>query len=427
MMDAKEKAYALLREWKGGSYIFGRGVAGELGGLVARYGKRVLLFSSPTYDRQARAAIASMEAAGCEVLGGTYVTGARPNAPYEDVYRMETHILHRHPDVVVQLGAGSSIDACKAAITLASLGDAVTPELPHYFGAGAITGELERTGRKLIPYVAVETCASSGAHLTKYSNTTDMANHQKKLIVDEAVVPLASLFDYDDTVSMPRHVTMDGALDGMAHTFEVFCGAKPAYYERAREIVETAWELILTHAKRALDTPGDREAREALGLATDLGGYAIMLGGTSGAHLTSFSLVDIVAHGTACGIMNPYYAVFYADAIQDQLLVIGNLLRRHGYIAADPAAVSGRERAVLVAEGMLAFDRAIGAPTTLGEVAGFSEAHVTRILTNAKDPTMATKLQNMPVPVTAADVDTYLEPVIRAAIHGDMGLIRQKA
>ena len=44
----------------------------------------------------------------------------------------------------------------------------------------------EKTGRSVMPVVAVQTAASSGAHLTKYSNITDPVTGQKKLIVDEA-------------------------------------------------------------------------------------------------------------------------------------------------------------------------------------------------------------------------------------------------
>ena len=53
-------------------------------------------------------------------------------------------------------------------------------------------------------------------------------------------------------------------------------------------------------ARTPLYPPGVR-ARTALGLATDLGGYAIMLGGTSGAHLTSFSLVFSTASAIFLG------------------------------------------------------------------------------------------------------------------------------
>ncbi len=168
-------------------------------------------------------------------------------------------------------------------------------------------------------------------------------------------------------------------------------------------------DLVASYAKVLVDDPKNLEAREAIGLATDLGGYAIMVGGTSGAHLTSFSLVDIVSHGTACGIMNPYYAVFYAKAIQPQLRLVGSIFAKHGYITKKLDALSGRDLALAVAEGMIAFGKSINAPTKLSDLKGFTEAHITRAVQAAKDPQLEMKLRNMPVPMTAADVDGYME------------------
>ncbi len=426
-MSANEKAYQLLKEWKGDSYVVGLGVLNHLGSLVARYGKKVLLVSMDTYLKPLTdSAMESIRAAGGTVLLDDVIPGAKPNAPREDVYRLETYILHYQPDVVVALGGGSTIDACKAAIALATLGTFSGPEIEMYFGTNLVTKALQDSGRKLIPLVAVQTSASSGAHLTKYSNITDPVVGQKKLIVDMAVVPTASLFDYETTLTMPVSVSIDGALDAIAHTFEVFCGASPETYNLAKDIAETAIELTISYAKRVIENPFDKEAREALGLATDLGGYAIMIGGTSGAHLTSFSLVDLVAHGTACGIMNPYYAVFYSPSIQNQLKVVGELLAKYGFVKKDVATLEGRDRAIEVSEGLIAFGKSIGAPTKLSDLKGFTEAHVERILTAAKDPQLSMKLKNMPIPMTAADVDYYMAPIIYAAVTGDLSGIVNK-
>jgi len=166
------------------------------------------------------------------------------------------------------------------------------------------------------------------------------------------------------------------------------------------------------------------EAREAIGMATDLGGYAIMIGGTNGAHLTSFSLVDIAAHGTECGIMNPYYAVFFAPVIEDKLRIVGEIFARHGFIPEDLSRLSGRALGPAVAKGMVAFSCSISAPTTLSELKGFSEKHIERDLSAAKDPQLEMKLKNMPVPLTAALVDEYMKPILRAAATGNFDLIR---
>jgi alcohol dehydrogenase len=149
-----------------------------------------------------------------------------------------------------------------------------------------------------------------------------------------------------------------------------------------------------------------------------------MVGGTNGAHLTSFSLVDILSHGRACAIMNPYYTVFFGPAIQPQLRVLAQIYRRHGFFVGDPSALQGRALAEAVAAAMVRLARRVGFPATLGEIEGFSEDHIRRALTAAKNPQLEMKLKNMPVPLTAAMVDEFMEPVLRAAVSGDFSLIR---
>jgi alcohol dehydrogenase len=87
-------------------------------------------------------------------------------------------------------------------------------------------------------------------------------------------------------------------------------------------------------------------------------------------------------------------------------------------------SLKGRELGIAVANGMFAFARAIDFPTTLSEVSGFTQAHIDRALTAAKNPQLKMKLENMPVPLTAAMIDEYMAPILRAAALGDLALIR---
>jgi alcohol dehydrogenase class IV len=273
--------------------------------------------------------------------------------------------------------------------------------------------------------VAVQTASSSGAHLTKYSNITDIKTGQKKLIVDEAIVPPRAVFQYDVTTSMPSGFTADGALDGIAHIIEVLYGAVGQdFYEKVAEIAAVGVKLIVNHVERAVAEPNDLEAREALGLGTDLGGYAIMIGGTNGGHLTSFSLVDILSHGRACAITNPYYTVFFAPAIEKPLKLLGRIYRNAGLTQADIDSLSGRELGMAVAEAMIALSKRIGFPATLGEVEGFTDGHIERALRAAKNPQLKMKLQNMPIPLTAEMVDEYMGPILEAARDGDLSHVK---
>ncbi|MDR0652286.1 MAG: iron-containing alcohol dehydrogenase [Synergistaceae bacterium] len=422
-MVAKERAAELLRKFKGDSYTFGLGVLDKVGEVARKQGKKVTVVGGKTSKPIVDKVIAALKKSGLELVPDRCVEGAKPNAPREDVYRLESYLSHFNPDCVVSVGGGSGIDAVKAAALLHALGTE-SPEIDDWFGTGIVTEAVKRTGKKLLPHIAVETSASSGAHLTKYSNITDPVAGQKKLIVDDAVIPFHSIFDYAVTTSMPASLTIDGALDAVAHSIEVFYGASADKYELCKEITEVVLDLVLSCTKRAVDKPDDLEAREALGLATDLGGYAIMIGGTNGAHLTSFSLVDVTSHGRACGIMNPYYAVLFAASIEKQLRVMAARYAAAGYMKPGFESLSGRELAVAVAEGMMDFARSIGAETRLSDFPKFTPAHITRALAAAKDPQLKMKLQNMPAPMSTDQVDEYMGSVLEGAVSGDFSKVK---
>jgi alcohol dehydrogenase len=423
-MKHTDKALELLSEFKGEDYLFGPGVLSGVGKTAARAGRKAVLIHGtfPGSRRYIATILESLTGSGVKV--SAEIPGARPNCPREDLFRITDAVKSASPELIVSFGGGSTIDAAKAAAVLHALGGGID----DYLGTGLVSAELERSGKALPPHVAIQTAASSGAHLTKYSNITDVASGQKKLIVDEAIVPAYPVFDYGVTLGAPPELTADGALDGIAHILEVLYSAvgKP-YYEKLREVAEAGISLAVNSLPRVMENPGDSAQREALCLATDLGGYAIMLGGTNGGHLTSFSLVDVLSHGRACAMMNPYYTLFFAPAIEDPLRLVGKIYKEAGYIAANLDALTGRELGMAVAGGMFAFAERIGFPTRLEQVSGFSAAHIERALEAAKNPQLKMKLENMPVPLNADMIDTYMGPVLRAAASGDLSLIRNVA
>jgi alcohol dehydrogenase class IV len=419
-MSTFDKANQLINDFKGSTYLHGMNILEQVGPAVAQAGQCALLVCDEFPGSSAAVSVirAGIEQAGVRVVGE--VKGAAPNAPREDLARVTNAIRDAQPDVLVSFGGGSTIDVVKAANVLACLGGSID----DYFGTGLVTQALQTQGKRLLPQIAIQTAASSGAHLTKYSNITDISSGQKKLVVDEAIVPGRPVFDYAITLGAPPALTADGALDGISHALEVLYSAvgKPSY-QKVLPVALEAIRLVVAYLPRVLADPADREAREALGLATDLGGYAIMIGGTNGAHLTSFSLVDILSHGRACGLLNPYYTVFFAPAIEDALRAVGQIYADQGYLSGDLHAMSGRALGVAVAEAMISFERRIGFPATLSEVPGFSEAHLTRALAAARDPQLKMKLENMPIPLRAEQVDQLMGPVLQAAKTGDLSLI----
>jgi alcohol dehydrogenase len=436
MKGSMEQAKKILKDWKGDVYTFGEGILEATGRYARKYGKKVALVVTELGQAWIEKPLEQVKSSLKinKVIFET-INGARPNAPREDVYRISLQIARSGSKAIVALGGGSTVDAAKAAAVLNTYSPSEVMEIlgadaedadsiEPYFGTGIVTKIKEKTGRAVMPVVAVQTAASSGAHLTKYSNITDLVTGQKKLIVDEAIVPPASVFDFKITIDSPMSLTLDGGLDGIAHAWEVFMGASGPPYEKVKEVAQLCIRLIVYGLQRVKKDKKDLEGRISLGLGTDLGGYAIMLGGTSGPHLGSFSLVDVLSHGRACALLNPYYTVLFAPVIQDQLKTVGAIFKEAGYIKDEIKNLGGRDLGLAVANGMIGFAKDLNFPTTLKE-AGATREHLDRMLTVAKNPQLKMKLQNMPTPMDAekGEVDRLMKPVLEAAFTGDLSLI----
>lgn len=436
-MDYKARAKDMLQHWKKGNYAFGKGVLGKVGDFAKRAGKSTMLVVTGLgFEKWTEPLVNNVRSylrnKNVDVSG--IIRGARANAPREDVYRIANQLGKKRPHSIIALGGGSTIDAVKAASVLATLD---SDDVETYFGQGLVTEKLNAEGAKLPTIIAVQTASSSGAHLTKYSNITDPLTAQKKLIIDDAIVPSFAVFDYRTTVGAPYSITTDGGLDGISHCLEVVYGATgKSFFDKVMEIAEVGISLIVENLPKAVGIPKDGEARVGLGLGTDLGGYAIMVGGTNYAHLFSFSLVSILTHGRACALVNPYATVFFAPAIEQQLKMIGRIFYRAGYIDEDIEKHSGRDLGIIVARGMMKFLTKIEFPTTLDEV-GATDEDKKRILTAAKNPQLWSKLEQAPVsliardakgeidePRTEVNIDEYMGALIDAIRSGDFDKIK---
>ncbi|HEA64620.1 MAG TPA: iron-containing alcohol dehydrogenase, partial [Candidatus Aminicenantes bacterium] len=115
MNELKEKARALIDEFKGKNYIYGIDCLERIGKLSVPFGKKVLLITNlQTRDHHSYHNIfESLVDSGLEIAGP--FPSAQPNSPKEDVSRIKEEILREKPDFVLVASGGSGIDATKAA------------------------------------------------------------------------------------------------------------------------------------------------------------------------------------------------------------------------------------------------------------------------------------------------------------------------
>ena len=436
-MFNKDKAKEMLTSWKKNNYSFGIGVLEKIGEFVQKVGNSTMLVitgwgTEKWIEPFAQEIKTILERKNIKIKN--IIRGASPNAPREDVYRIANQISKKKPRSIVAIGGGSTIDAVKAAIVLSTLD---SDDIETYFGMGFVTDKLKFEKKKLPVVIAVQTASSSGAHLTKYSNITDSLTGQKKLIIDDAIIPPMAVFDYSLTIGTPYTIKTDGALDGIAHCIEVACGAlgKP-FLKEAIDIAEVGISLIVHNLPQSIKDPENFDAVECLGLGTDLGGYAIMVGGTNFGHLFSFSLVSKLTHGRACAIADPYTLVFFAPAIEPQLKLFGSIFRDEGYIEEDLEKYKGRELGIIVCNGMLRFLKTVKFPITFGEE-GIDIIDKERILEAAKNPQLWSKLEQAPVSLIARDpsgevdvrqteynIDEYMGALVDSIVSGDINKIK---
>jgi alcohol dehydrogenase class IV len=302
-------------------------------------------------------------------------------------------------------------------------------DLELFFGVDKVKKILQEKSKKLFPLIAVEVASGSGSHLSKNANVTYIKKKQKKLISDDIITPHKAVFDYSTTVTAPVDLTIDGAIDGLAHSLEIYYGidSSSENYDKIEKVCLTSIAMIVDALPMLIGNLKNIKYREIIGLATDLGGYALMLGGTNGAHLNSFSLIDIVTHGRACGILNPYYTVFFSTAIKNKLRKLANIYKKYidrNYTNEEVSNVDARQLGEIVAEAMINFSKRIGFPTKLSEIEGFNDSYINKMIEAAKNPQLDMKLKNMPVPLSAELVDEYMRPVLEAAKMGDFSLIK---
>jgi alcohol dehydrogenase class IV len=134
--------------------------------------------------------------------------------------------------------------------------------------------------------------------------------------------------------------------------------------------------------------------------------------------------VDILSHGRACALLNPYYTVFFAPAIRNQLEQLGYLFSKYGLMSKPSSNLSSRELSLAVAKALIALGKRVGFPTTLSEIDGMSKAHIKKALQAAKNPQLEMKLKGMPIPLSSGMVDEYMRPVLEASLSGDFSLIK---
>ena len=207
-------------------------------------------------------------------------------------------------DAVIGFGGGSPIDTAKAIAVLSQYSRDIQDYNPP--------GTFDKKG---LPIIAIPTTAGTGSEVTHHAVVIDSRtnNLEKISCRGEGFVPIVSIIDYELTLSKPRRLTIDSAIDTLTHGIEAYVSKKATLFSD-RMALDTI--RLVTENIYAVDkNPKDIKAREGLMLAATLGGLAFSNASICLVHGMSRPLGSNfkVPHGLSNAMLLPTITEFSVD------------------------------------------------------------------------------------------------------------------
>lgn len=280
-------------EMAASSVRFGPGVSREVGMDLVELGvRRALVVTDRNLAPRApvQGVLESLRDAGVESV----LFDAVRVEPTDQSFHQAIAFANDHPsDGFVAVGGGSVIDTAKAV-------NLYTTYPPRDFldYVNAPIGRALPVPGPLKPLVAIPTTAGTGSETTGVSifDLTEMK--AKTGIASRRLKPTLGLLDPELTRTMPPQVAASTGLDILSHAIESFTAlpyssrprpASPALrpaYQGANPISDiwslTALRIVDRYLVRAVEDPGDDEARGQMILAASYAGVGF---GNAGVHL----------------------------------------------------------------------------------------------------------------------------------------------
>jgi hydroxyacid-oxoacid transhydrogenase len=301
--------------WGAPPLVFGRGAFDELGHHAAALGLRRA--AVVTDQGLARGELPQRAARSLQASGVASIVYADSHIEPTDLSLREAADWARteRPDGYVAVGGGSVIDTAKAMNLLATNDGELEDYLNPPIGAG------RAPTRPLDPLIAVPTTAGTGAESTPVCIMGIHALRVKTGISHPALRPRLAIVDPLTTVSVPRGVTVASGMDVLCHALESYTArpfdarprpdgpaARPAY--NGSNPISDIWatralELLGRWFRRAVDDPGNLDAREGMMLAATFAGIGF---GNAGVHIPHACAYPIA------GLVRDYRPADYPDA-----------------------------------------------------------------------------------------------------------------
>jgi hydroxyacid-oxoacid transhydrogenase len=274
------------------SIKFGAGATREVGFEMKRLGAtRVMVVTDPNLASSQTVAT-TLDALRSEGIEAVLYSNTRVEPTDISFHDAIAFATDGGFDGYVGVGGGSSMDTAKVANLYATYpADLLTYVNPPIGGGTPVPGPLK-------PMIAIPTTAGTGSETTGVAifDLTEM--HAKTGIAHRALRPAMGIIDPDNTRSMPPMVAACSGFDVLCHAVESLTALpynerpvpdhpsmRPAY--QGNNPISDIWaarslQMMAANIVRAVEDPGDDDARAQMLLASAYAGIGF---GNAGVHL----------------------------------------------------------------------------------------------------------------------------------------------
>ena len=340
---------------------FGKGAIKDLPGVIAQYGKNVLLtYGGGSIKKMGLYDKVKELLADCNIVE---LSGIEPNPKYDpSVITGAKLCKENNIDVILAVGGGSVLDCSKAISVCAK-----------YDGEGwdLISGKVK--AQAALPIVDIITLAATGSEYDMGCVISNTAINDKRGYLDPHMFPAASFLDPEYTFSVNKWQTACGTADAINHVLEQFFAAPHSMFNDG--VMISALRSLMTNVKIALEKPDDYAARSELMYVCSWGCNGILANGAgySGWPMHSIehalSAYFDITHGAGLAIITPrWMKEILSEKTVERFVALGT-----GLFAFEKT-LPAMEMAEKVIDGFYAFFASIGIPMHLGELGVKAEA-----------------------------------------------------
>lgn len=231
-----------------------------------------------------------------EVVG--IITNITPNPDFENLKIAYASIAHLEIEVIVALGGGSVIDSSK--VFSLKKNDFEFSKIENIIRNGWKDDKY-----KTVPIIAIPTTAGTGSELTPWATIWDMKEKKKFSLHLENLFPEVAICDPELTLTVPKNITIQTALDTLSHSLESLWNLNTNVI--SQQLAIQSAKIILTKLPLLVNDLSNVHLRAEIMLACICAGKAFSNTATSTAHAMSYYLTaeKKIPHGIACSITLP--------------------------------------------------------------------------------------------------------------------------